>query len=176
MPQIDTLVFQDGERFPVIRLDDHTLDFFPTLYTTENLRHGLTATSITSFLRDIRHLQFWEEMEERDLLKEIAVGHFPAPHDFKSLRKHARYDQRELHKWWESELDRERRGVSVIGNRNGRMLRLPSVQPEHQRKRLRNWADYLAFSAKAMLRTEDDFGESLVPLILAMESVSNQTR
>ncbi|MDP3210400.1 site-specific integrase [Methylotenera sp.] len=86
MYSIEQLIFESGERFPMLLDEDGMPDFWATLYTSNNLR-ALTQTSITSILRSINHFYKWQQAFGRDLFQEINEGKVPDSNFVISLKE-----------------------------------------------------------------------------------------
>ena len=126
--------------------------FFPTLFTTIELRPHLKNNSISARLRDVQHLLLWEEKGEgrRDLIREIALGKFPTEHEIEQIAEHCSYHHIDIRRWYEL---KSTPGIS----RNGDVGLLPVVSGKQKADRLRTAASYYEFSAKAVLKERDDF-------------------
>jgi integrase len=88
--------FKSGERY-VFLLDNYGVpDFWVTHFVTQKLRMTKAATSIEQYLKDIKHLKRWEEINGRDLLDEIYNGKVPSRDDIKELKEHSSYQAKAL--------------------------------------------------------------------------------
>lgn len=83
--------FKSGERYPFLLEEDGVPDFCVTHFVTQKLRMTKAATSIEQYLKDIKHLKRWEEINGRDLLDEIYNGKVPNLDDSNKLKEHCSY-------------------------------------------------------------------------------------
>ena len=83
--------FKSGERYPFLLGDDGVPDFWVTHFVTQKLRMTRAATSIEQYLKSIKHLKLWEEINGRDLLDEIYNGKVPKLSDINKLKEHCSY-------------------------------------------------------------------------------------
>ena len=88
--------FKSGERYVFLLGEDGVPDFWVTHFVTQKLRMTKAATSIEQYLKDIKHLKRWEEINGRDLLDEIYSGKVPSRDDIKDLKEHCSYQARAL--------------------------------------------------------------------------------
>lgn len=83
--------FQSGERYVFLLGEDGVPDFWVTHFVTQKLRMTKAATSIEQYLKSIKHLKRWEEINGRDLLDEIYNGKVPNLGDINKLKEHCSY-------------------------------------------------------------------------------------
>ncbi len=83
--------FKSGERYAFLLGEDGVPDFWVTHFVTQKLRMTKAATSIEQYLKDIKHLKRWEEINGRDLLEEIYNGKVPNLDDINKLKEHCSY-------------------------------------------------------------------------------------
>ncbi|KPW03621.1 site-specific integrase [Pseudoalteromonas sp. P1-8] len=83
--------FKSGERYVFLLGEDGVPDFWVTHFVTQKLRMTKAATSIEQYLKDIKHLKRWEEINGRDLLEEIYNGKVPNLDDINKLKEHCSY-------------------------------------------------------------------------------------
>lgn len=88
--------FKSGERYVFLLGKDGVPDFWVTHFVTQKLRMTKAATSIEQYLKDIKHLKRWEEINGRDLLDEIYKGKVPSRDDIKELKEHCSYQAKAL--------------------------------------------------------------------------------
>ena len=88
--------FKSGERYVFLLDNDGIPDFWITHFVTQKLRMNKAATSIEQYLKDIKHLKRWEEINGRDLLDEIYNGKVPSRDDIKKLKEHCSYQVKNL--------------------------------------------------------------------------------
>lgn len=83
--------FKSGERYAFLLGEDGVPDFWVTHFVTQKLRMTKAATSIEQYLKNIKHLKRWEEINGRDLLDEIYSGKVPDRDDIKKIKEHCSY-------------------------------------------------------------------------------------
>lgn len=83
--------FKSGERYVFLLGEDGVPDFWVTHFVTQKLRMTKAATSIEQYLKNIKHLKRWEEINGRDLLEEIYNGKVPNLDDINKLKEHCSY-------------------------------------------------------------------------------------
>lgn len=88
--------FKSGERYVFLLGDDGVPDFWVTHFVTQKLRMTKAATSIEQYLKNVKHLKRWEELNGRDLLDEICNGKIPSRDDIKKLKEHCSYQAKAL--------------------------------------------------------------------------------
>lgn len=94
--QIKIVKLKGGERYPFLMNEEGVPDFWVTHFVTQKLRMSLALTSITQYLKNIRHLKKWEIINGRDLLEEIYEGKVPTRDDIKSICDHCYYQAKAL--------------------------------------------------------------------------------
>ena len=83
--------FKSGERYVFLLDDDGVPDFWVTHFVTQRLRMTKAATSMEQYLKNIKHLKRWEEINSRNLLDEIYSGKVPNLDDINALKEHCYY-------------------------------------------------------------------------------------
>lgn len=83
--------FKSGERYVFLLGKDGVPDFWVTHFVTQKLRMTKAATSIGQYLKNIKHLKRWEEINGRDLLDEIYNGKVPSRDDINKLKEFCSY-------------------------------------------------------------------------------------
>ena len=83
--------FKSGERYVFLLGEDGVPDFWVTHFVTQKLRMTKAATSIEQYLKNIKHLKRWEEINGRDLIDEIFNGKIPNRDDINKLKEHCSY-------------------------------------------------------------------------------------
>jgi len=163
--QRKNLILETGERFPVLLNEQGVPDFYATLFTTVTLRPANKQNTMFNALQAIAHLRLWEEIEGRDLLREFGEGRFLSKEDILAIRDHCALETRELRKWL-SDAGRKK-VVNLFGRtrRDGRQFH--RVGKAHQSNRMTHTAEYLAFSARALLRARPTY-KDLAPQIEQM--------
>lgn len=151
---IPHLIFDNGERFPVI-LKDGVPDYWTTLYVTERLRVSMIQTSIENVLRNILHLRLWEEVSSRSLVEDFSQERFLSDDDILSIRDHCRLDARAVKKWFTRK--QSKHVIELSFSTPSKIESLDVVSLSHSANRLSNIADFLHFQARTMLRCRANF-------------------
>lgn len=155
MQKIKVHVFRDGERYPIL-VDERGLpDFWVTLFVTEELRRHAAATTIESYIRDLLHLKRWEAINERDLLAEFSEGRFLSDADIYSIADHCRLDVRSLNAYMRNQISPSVVQLNAAFPATSQTLDV--VSSDHYTNRLSRIAEFLRFSARAMLRRRANF-------------------
>ena len=149
--------FFDGERFPYLEDQDGLMSLWPTLFTIVELRPTKAANTIRNVLGAIAHLRVWEQLEERNLLEEIANQQFPNKGDIQSLRDHCHRDAVDLARYMD-------RAKSLPGNSIALLapiekISIQTVRMSHAYNRITVFARFLYFCAVTMSRGRPNAGE-----------------
>jgi len=96
MHRLSMHVFGEGERVPILHDARGLPLFYPTLFTTSQLRNaGAAVNTIRNKLADILVLLRWEKARRRDLEAEFGQGAFLSVADIASLRDFTMCDMRQ---------------------------------------------------------------------------------
>lgn len=162
MAQVMQLVFSGGERYPMLVDSTGLPDFWVTLFVTEKLRVSLKQTSIENTIRNVIHLKLWEEINGRDLISEISQSEFPSDADIASIRDHCLLHSRSIREWHQATTNRN--VLKFSATHSVMTPHIQAISKDHAANRLVHIANYLHFTARAMLRQRPDF-TSLSPVI-----------
>ena len=88
MYKLDILMFDNGERYPILMGEDGFPHFYVTLYVTTMLRTHSSVNTIVARLKAIQFLFEWERINDRSLIDEFKLGHLLSHSDIISLRDH----------------------------------------------------------------------------------------
>ncbi len=148
MYQIAIRVLASGER-ALFLLDGQGCPlFYPTLFTTSQLRNaGAPANTIKNKLAHVAVLLRWQEDRKRDLVDDFRCGRFLTVADIASLRDFAQRDMRDVGR---ANKQPRRPGVVLLEGRTARSTARPTVSGPQQYNRLTTIAEYLAFLAMAV--------------------------
>ena len=84
---IETPIFENGERYPVLTGEDGMPHFHVTLWVTSKLRsQGLTQSTITNKILHIKRLLTWERNQQIDFFSQFKEGNFLKLHDIEQLK------------------------------------------------------------------------------------------
>lgn len=158
----NSIVFESGERYATLITDEGVPDFWVTLFVTVQLRTSHTQNAILSILQGIAHFKIWEQMNCRDLLSEFRDGRFLAPADPVSIRDHCGYETRSLRKWLDASQKKNVVTLNPARSRRGPALR--RVSKAHQANRISHVAEYLDFTARALLRHRANVADLTGPI------------
>lgn len=162
MPRRDSIVFEGGERYATLVTDDGVPDFWVTLFVTVQLRASHTQNAILSILQDIAHFKIWEKINNRDVLSEFRDGQFLSRSDAISVRDHCGFETRSMQKWLDASTQKKVVTLNPARSKRGPPLR--RVSKAHQANRIVHVAQYLDFSAHALLRNRTNFAELKNPI------------
>ena len=90
--------FKSGERYAFLLGEDGIPDFWVTHFVTQKLRMTKATNTIEQYLKEIKHLKRWEEINGRDLLEEIYHGKVPSRGDINKLKEHCFYQAKAIKK------------------------------------------------------------------------------
>ncbi|MBP1475437.1 site-specific integrase [Frateuria sp. MAH-13] len=152
MYRLSRNMFADGERAPML-IDARGLPlFYPTLFTTSQLRNaGAAVNTIINKLRDILVLLAWQARQSppRDLAVEFAQGRFLSISDIVSIRDYAALNQRFVRA---DPLQNARISKAFLEGNVASQQPLPVVGREQHYNRLSTIADYVEFVASTTTR------------------------
>lgn len=146
---IDTLIFENGERYPVLLEENGMPHFFVTLWVTSKLRSGGKAyRTIRNKISHVKWFLGWQEKEHRDLYLEFQQGNFLCDDDIESIKAYLALDINYL-----NSVERKvRKGKSKtvrLSDDNPQIINIqPSVGYNHHYNRMTSVIEYLTFIAK----------------------------
>ena len=162
MGKVAHIMFDDGERYPMVIDDDGVPDFWITLFVTENLRVSLTQTAIENTIRSLIHLRLWEEINGIALIDEFRREKFLTDADIASIRDHCLLDTKNLREWHRTVPRHNITRLSVSYPSSVRHLK--SVSKDHAANRLARISNYLKFTAEALLRQRSNYASLVVQI------------
>ncbi|WP_067514843.1 tyrosine-type recombinase/integrase [Endozoicomonas ascidiicola] len=145
------IIFQNGERYPMLLNEDGVPDFWVTLYVTDHLRIKSKQSSITNALSHLVHLQLWEAINTRSLIEEISDGNFPSDQDVYSLRDHCRVETASLKNWHECQSTKS--VVKFAAASTASVGNFHTVSMRHTYNRLTQIGYFLEYVSKVVLRS-----------------------
>lgn len=142
-------IFSNGERFPMLIDEVGVPDFWVTLFTSQALRKQ-TQSSIISCLGNIKHLNKWERINDRDLIQDFQNSIVPDKRFVESFTEHcglkSEYIDKELKQ-------KSRRKVSSFDQlRLARSSALSQVSCNYQQRRMTDARAFLMFVGQAILK------------------------
>lgn len=86
---VDTLIFGNGERYPILMGSDEILHFYMTLWITVKIRpDGKQAKTISNKLEHVKWFLQWEVENQRNLYLEFQQGKYLDEDDIQSIKSH----------------------------------------------------------------------------------------
>ena len=163
---VKNLILTGGERYPILLGEDGVPDYWVTLYVTEHLRQKSKQTSIENTLSHLVHFKLWEKNNRRSLVEELSKGSFLSDQDIYSLRDHCRLESKSLKQWHENKSNKSvsKLAFSVATSTPS----FHTVSTRHTYNRLTQFAYFLEFTAKVVLRDQLRRDELLAKSIESM--------
>ena len=96
MFHVEKLIFENGERYPILLNDSDSPHFWVTLFITVNVRLHAQHNTISSYIQALRHFLLWEQINKRDVVKEFCNRKFLTNIDAISIRDHCRVKTRDV--------------------------------------------------------------------------------
>ena len=151
MTRIEDLVFDNGERYPILLGADGTPNYWVTLYVTEKLRQTHKQTTITNAIGHLVHLERWEDINNRNLIKEFSQLQFLSDEDIGSLSDHCMLDVKSLDKWRRSY---KKSNVKFASASTASVAPIQKVSNAHVSNRIAHIAGFLYFTARTVLKNQ----------------------
>jgi len=149
MSRIEQLAFSNGERYPMLLDNAGMPHFWITLFITSCVRPRTKQNTITSYISDLRHFLLWEQIEERDVISEFKKLQFLSETDYLSLRNHCLLKTSDVRKWLQC---KSTSVISINKKFPSPPRQLDRVSGNHAANRMTRIAEYLAFTARTILR------------------------
>lgn len=151
---VDTLVFGNGERYPILMGSDDMPHFHITLWTTTKLRsNGKQFNTISNKLEHVKWFLQWQVENQRDLYSEFQQGKFLDTDDIQSIKSHLAIDIRQL-KISTSRKNSSRNKVINLAERPTLVDVIPSVGRNHHYNRMTSVIEYLDFLANLAVKEQ----------------------
>lgn len=164
------LLFETGERYPVLVDGNGMPDFWFSLFITIVMRPKNRTKTLEKVLSALKHLRRWELWHGRNLGEEFSEGRLLLSSDLHSIRDHAKLDSGAFDNWAaQQEVMRSGRLRNLVSLRRYQPQSLLTVSNNHRAIRIGYFAEYLEFLAKTVMRTRSDFAD-LSPKIAQMVS------
>ncbi|MCD9046722.1 site-specific integrase [Luteimonas sp. MHLX1A] len=165
MATLSLHVLEGGERVPLLHDEQGVPLFYPTLFTTSQLRNaGAAVNTIRNKLADLIVLLRWEQIHGRDLIAEFGRGRFLTIADVVSLRDFAKLNMRHVQSVKDGAKQRKRVGVGFLESHVASSSAQAAVGAQQHFNRLSTFADYLEFTASVVTQhqssrtTEQEIG------------------
>ncbi|EOB3920741.1 site-specific integrase [Vibrio parahaemolyticus] len=154
---IETLVFENGERYPILLDEEAMPHFHVTLWVTSKLRSvGKAENTISNKINHVKWFLGWQEKEQRDLYAEFQKGMFLSEKDIESIKSYLALDIQHL-KGVERKVNKGRNKVVSMTDVPKLIDVMPSVGRNHHYNRMTSVIEYLTFLAKlAVSRTANE--------------------
>ncbi|MDH5904118.1 site-specific integrase [Vibrio splendidus] len=154
---IETLVFENGERYPILMGEEAMPHFHVTLWVTSKLRSvGKAENTITNKINHVKWFLGWQEKEQRDLYAEFQKGVFLSEKDIESIKSYLALDIHHL-KGVKRKVSKGRNKVVNMIDEPKLIEVMPSVGRNHHYNRMTSVIEYLTFLAKlAVSRTANE--------------------
>ncbi len=144
---VETLVFDNGERYPILMGEDEMPHFHVTLWVTSTLRSiGRAENTIANKINHLKWFLRWEEAEKRDLYAEFRCGKFLSVTDIESIKSHLAIDINQLVNL--EKLNTSRNKIINLAETPTLINVTPSVGRNHHYNRMTSVIEYLVFIAK----------------------------
>ena len=149
---IEILVFENGERYPILMGSDQMPHFHTTLWVTTKLRSkGTAGQTISNKLNHIKWFLAWLKNEQRDLYKEFKIGKFLCEEDIENIKYYLAIDILQL-KDGKEKVRKGRNKAINISNTPKLVDVIPSVGRDHHYNRMTSVIEYLTFLAKLAVK------------------------
>lgn len=158
MFKLEQMIFDSGERFPILLDEDGLPDFWATLYTSNKLRM-FTQASITSILRSISHLYKWQEAYNRDIFQEINEGKVPDSYFVQSLKDFCGMRDDLIQKRFFSE--KQSKVISLLDLKLASISILNQVGSDYQARRMGDISMFLDFVGREIVKRKSNANELL---------------
>lgn len=156
--QMQHLVFESGERYPMLVDSGGVPDFYISLFITVVMRPKSQASTLEKVLSALKHLRRWEAFNGRRLEDEFYEGRLLEQEDLHSLRDHCKLDSEAFDNWVE-QIQRINTGslVNVASLNRYQMPQILTVNSNHRAIRIGYITQYLKFLAETVMRLRPDF-------------------
>ncbi|MEI4964066.1 MULTISPECIES: site-specific integrase [Aeromonas] len=144
MYKLEIIVFENGERYPILMGSDGMPHFLATLWVTAKLRSSMAVNTISNRLRTLKWFFQWEEKESRELFLEFQQGLFLSQVDIDNIKEHLSLDISHINGLSNK---KSRSNVIDIGITPKLIQVTPSVARNNIYNRLTVIAEYLKFIA-----------------------------
>lgn len=149
---VETLVFDNGERYPILMGEDDMPHFHITLWVTNKLRSGGKAEStISNKLEHVKWFLGWQNQEQRDLYREFQQGKFLDEDDIENIKSYLALDIQQL-KGKATKKSKGRNKVLSLMDSPQLIDVAPSVGRSHHYNRMTSVIEYLTFLAKLAVK------------------------
>lgn len=144
MYKLEMLVFENGERYPILMGSDGMPHFLATLWVTTKLRSSMSVNTMSNQLRTLKWFLQWEKRGNRELFSEFQKSQFLSPIDIDNVKDHLSLDISHI-----KGLSKKKHRNKVVDiNITPQLIQVtPSVARNNIYNRLTVVAEYLKFIA-----------------------------
>jgi integrase len=149
---VQILIFDNGERYPILIGSDEMPHFYTTLWVTTKLRSkGKAEQTISNKLNHVKWFFSWQEKEQRDLYKEFQREEFLSEEDIENIKSYLAIDIQQLNDN-SKKRNTGRNKVISIADTPKLIDATPSVGRNHHYNRMTSVIEYLTFIAKLAIK------------------------
>ncbi|MEZ8889235.1 tyrosine-type recombinase/integrase [Vibrio sp. 10N.247.311.14] len=152
--KVETLIFDHGERYPILMGSDGMPHFYTTLWVTTKLRSSMAVNTMVNRLGALKWLFKWEEDQERDFYSEFQKGQFLSDKDIENIKSHLAMDVARI-KGISKKKNIRNKVVSIDDAISGIEI-TPTVGRNHHYNRMTSVAEYLDFIAKVAVQSQNN--------------------
>ncbi len=155
---METLIFDTGERYPMLVDSGGMPDFYISLFITVMMRPKSETNTLVKVLSALKHLRRWEEFNDRRLDDEFYEGRLLELADLHSIRDHCKLDS-DAFENWVAQKKAINAGdlVNVASLNRNQSPQILSVSNNHRAIRMGYIAAYLKFLAETVMRVRPDY-------------------
>lgn len=174
--QTQYLVFESGERYPVLVDSFGMPDFYISLFITVVMRSKSEASTLEKVLSALKHFRRWEAFNGRKLEDEFYEGRLLEQEDLYSLRDHCKLDSDAFDNWV-AQTQRINTGklVNVASLNRYHAPQILTVNSKHRSTRIGYITQYLKFLAETVMRVRPDFSVLKPQINRMVEDLKNLT-
>jgi integrase len=156
--QAEYLVFESGERYPMLVDSLGMPDFYISLFITVVMRPKSQASTLEKVLSALKHLRRWEVFNGRRLDDEFSEGYLLEQEDLYSLRDHCKLDSEAFDNWVaQTQWIKSDSLVNVASLNRYKTPQILTVKSNHRAIRISYITQYLKFLAETVMRKRPDF-------------------
>jgi hypothetical protein len=164
MYKLETVLFQNGERFPLlVNKETGIPDFYSTLWVTVELRYHCAVNTIRNKLGVIQWLMDWEQNNKLIISEMLQKEIVPTEGELETLIRHMK-----LNAVKQKKTNCTKR--KIIKKVQTQFIKIfPSVSLNHQYNRLTVLSEYILFLSK-VIRVSSEYQEKLANLLLLIKA------
>lgn len=152
------LVFESGERYPLLVDSRGMPDFYISLFITVVMRPKSQASTLEKVLSALKHLRRWENFNGRVLADEFYDKHLLEQEDLYSIRDHCKLDSEAFESWVaQAESIKAASLINLASLSRYKTPQVLTVNSNHRAIRMGYVAQYLKFLAETVMRKRPDF-------------------